>query len=87
MVPMEVKYFHLAFARLINSILEVRILTLLSTNSIRIKKDDKGVVVKEEDGSDAVEVIVSQEDKCYIVDLMLEQIANFCPLIPRYDIT
>ena len=57
------------------------------TNSIRIKKDDKGVVVKEEDGSNAVEVIVSQEDKCYIVDLMLEQIANFCPLIPRYDIT
>ena len=29
---------------------------------------------------------LSAEDKCILVDLLLDQIANFCPVIPRNDI-
>ena len=57
------------------------------TDSLKVVKDEKGEVQKEEDGSDRVIISESKEDKCFLVDLMLEQIANFCPLIPRYDIT
>ena len=31
-------------------------------------------------------VVNSKVDKCFIVDMMLDQIANHCPLIPRNDI-
>lgn len=42
---------------------------------------------KNEADEDVVTVTVSKEDKCFTVDLMLDQIANFAPLIPRNDIT
>ena len=38
-------------------------------------------------GEEVVTVVRSKEDKCLIVDLMLDQIANFAPNIPRNDIT
>ena len=57
------------------------------TDSYKVVKKENGEIEKEEDGSDRVVVSESKEDKCYKVDLMLEQIANFCTNIPRYDIT
>ena len=57
------------------------------TDSFKVVKKENGEIVKEEDGSDRVVVSVSREDKCYLVDMILEQIANFCANIPRYDIT
>lgn len=42
---------------------------------------------KDNEGHDVVSVKESKEDKCFIIDLLLDQIANFAPLIPRFDIT
>ena len=57
------------------------------TDDVKLEKKEDGTVVKNEDGHPVYIVSVSKEDKCFIVDLMLDQIANFAPLIPRYDIT
>ena len=38
-------------------------------------------------GEDVDTVVATKEDKCWEVDLMLDQVSNFCPLIPRRDIT
>ena len=38
-------------------------------------------------GQDVDTVVATKEDKCWEVDLMLDQVSNFCPLIPRRDIT
>ena len=38
------------------------------------------------DGEDVTEVTVSSEEKCEIVDLLLEQISNYAPTVPRNDI-
>lgn len=48
-------------------------------------KDD--VKTEKVEGVDVVTVEISKEDKCFDIDLMLDQISNFCPLIPRRDIT
>ena len=45
------------------------------------------VKVEKVDGNDVTTVVSSAEDKCFVVDLMLDQVSNFCPLIPRRDIT
>ena len=44
--------------------------------------------LKNEQGQDvrATVIIKSKEDKCFAVDTLLEQIANFAPTIPRNDI-
>ena len=52
------------------------------TDSFKVVKNEKDEVVKEADGSDKVVVSDSKEDKCYIVDLLLDQIANFCDTVP-----
>ena len=48
-------------------------------------KDD--IKTEKVDGEDVSTVVLSKEDKCWDVDLMLDQVSNFCPLIPRRDIT
>ena len=46
-------------------------------------------IIKNTAGNDVQTTIItnSKEDKCYTVDTLLEQIANFAPTIPRNDIT
>jgi predicted aspartyl protease len=58
-------------------------------NPSRDLTDDQEIrVIKDEAGDDVQTTVItdSKENKCYIVDILLEQIANFAPTIPRNDI-
>ena len=55
------------------------------TSPYRLFTDD--IKVEKVNGEDVQTVVLSKEDKCWDVDLMLDQVSNFCPLIPRRDIT
>lgn len=60
------------------------------TSPCRSLTDDTKVeTVKNEGGEEeeVLSVVLSKEDQCFTVDLLLDQIANFSPLIPRNDIT
>ena len=54
-----------------------------------LRDETKSESVKNEAGLTRVvtTLIQSKEDKTFTVDLLLDQIANFAPLIPRNDIT
>ena len=56
---------------------------------LRELHDDTEVqTLKNEAGQDVQATVITKrkEDKCYAVDTLLEQIANFAPTIPRNDI-
>ena len=58
-------------------------------NPLRGLTDDEEVrTIKNTVGADVLvtTIVQSKEDKCFIVDTLLEQIANFAPTIPRNDI-
>ena len=48
---------------------------------------DTTITIKDNEGKDVLQVSESAEDKCEVVDMLLDQIANWAQTVPRNDIT